>query len=260
MELAVKYKNFPALHCDIFDTELGTKYYDLVQLNYQQQFPIYRDRLKFTPQYLGELADQVNKHFDWSWDTSNLTLENTTRMHKDIERLVGKDFDSVPEHLDNIVHDLHYGLHLLQDDTEPSRLGWMQIEWYNDSGFDSDDVEFSTSMSVGDLKLQNPFVGHGPLQIYLENDYENIAQTCKFHTFVKPGINIATIDYEQFTDIDKLKSSFVKHAPKFVEQHGLDKIERYTGYPIVGQVSNIDLLNKFLSYPVPLELESLKFN
>ena len=181
-------------------------------------------------------------------------------MHKDIEQLVGNNFESVPEHLDDVIHDLHLGLHLLQDNTTPSRLGWLQIEWYNDSGFTSDDVEFSRSMNKGDLKLQNPFVGHGPLQIYLENDYTNISQTCKFHTFVKPGINIATLDYAEFTNTEDLIKQFQHHDIKFVNQHGIDKILSYTGYPTIGKVVDVELLQKLINCPNPLELESLKFN
>ena len=260
MDISVKYKHFPELLCKINDTELGQQYYNLVKENYQQQFPVYRDRLRFTREYLSELAEQVNRHFGWSWNTTNLDLSNTAIMHKDIEQLVGDNFERVPEHLDDVIHDLHLGLHLLQDNIKPSRLGWLQVEWYNDSGFTSTDIEFSRSMNKGDLKLQNPFVGHGPLQIYLENDYTNINQTCKFHTFVKPGINVATLDYAEFANTDDLIQQFRQHDPAFVEQHGTDKIISYTGYPVVGKVIDLDVLDELIDCPDPLELELLGFN
>jgi hypothetical protein len=259
MKFLIKFKNFNELICNIKDTAIGQQYYNLVQRNYHQQFPVYRDRLRFTRQYLSELAEQVNQHFGWSWTTTNLDLSNTAIMHKDIEQLVGDNFDNVPEHLDDVVHDLHLGLHLLQDNIQPTRDGWFQIEWYNDSGFTSSDIEFSRGMSKGDLKLQNPFVGHGPLQIYLENDYTNISQTCKFHTFVKPGINIATRSYEEFTNTNDLIQQFEQHDPAFVVQHGTDKILSYTGYPIIGRVENIDLLEQLIDHKELLELDSIEF-
>ena len=260
MKFLVKFKNFDELICNINNTSVGRRYYNLAKENYQQQFPVYRDRLRFTRQYLSELAEQVNQHFGWSWDTNNLDLSNTAIMHKDIEQLVGDNFEHVPEHLDDVVHDLHLGLHLLQDNIQPSRLGWLQVEWYNDSGFTSTDIEFSRSMNKGDLKLQNPFVGHGPLQIYLEKDYTNISQTCKFHTFVKPGINIATLDYAEFTNTDDLLQKFQQHDPAFVEQHGTDKILEYIGYPIIGRVENIDLLEQLIDHKELLELDSIEFD
>lgn len=260
MELAVKFKYFDALECVIQDTELGRKYYDLVKENYESEFPIYRDRPRFTKTYISDLIVKANQHFGWDWDVTNLSLENTTRMHKDVEVLVGDNFHLVPEHLDSVIHDLHYGLHLLQSNKTPTRKGWMQIEWYNDSGFYSDNIQFSKSMEVGDLRLQNPFVGHSPLQIYLERDFEVISQTCKFHTFVKPGINIVTTPYTKFLETDQLMRKFKEHDPEFVMLHGEDKIKSHIGYPVIGKINNLDIVKKLTNNYSPIELESIKFS
>lgn len=260
MELGVKFKGFPMLECEIHSTDLGRAYFNLVKQNYTYQSPVYRDRLKFTKDYVQSLAHQANDYFGWQWSLSDLNLSETTIMHKDIETLVGTDFSNVPEYLDNVIHDLHYGLHLLQDNTPLNRLGWMQIEWYNDNGFESDDVQFKLGMEVGDLRLQNPFVGHGPLQIYLENDYSKISQTCKFHNFVRPGINIATLKYNDFTAQEDLIAKFKQADPVFVEEHGVEKIVSYTGYPVIGKTLNVDVLNDIIEYPNVLEFQSLEFN
>jgi hypothetical protein len=260
MQIGVKFEGFPMLECEIHSTNLGRAYFNLVKQNYANQSPVYRDRLKFTKDYVQSLAHQANDYFGWQWSLSNLNLSETTIMHKDIEALVGTDFSNVPEHLDNVVHDLHYGLHLLQDNTPLNRLGWMQIEWYNDNGFDADDVPFTLGMEVGDLRLQNPFVGHGPLQIYLENDYSKISQTCKFHNFVRPGINIVTLKYDDFTAQEDLIAKFKQADPMFVEEHGVEKIVSYTGYPVIGKTLNVDVLNDIIEYPNVLEFQSLEFS
>ena len=61
MELAVKFKYFDALECVIQDTELGRKYYDLVKETYESEFPIYRDRPRFTKTYISDLIVKANQ-------------------------------------------------------------------------------------------------------------------------------------------------------------------------------------------------------
>jgi|TARA_R110000803_G_scaffold76700_1_gene141397 hypothetical protein len=260
MKFLIKFKNFNQLICNIDDSDVGARYYSLVKSNYQQSFPVYRDRPKFTRQYLSSLAEQANNHFRWNWDVNELTLENTTQLHKDIEQLLVDGFDSIPADLDHVIHDLHYGLHILQDNVTPSRIGWMQIEWYNDSGFALEDYKFKSKLDIGDLRLQNPYVGHGPLQVYTEKDFTNISQTCKFHDVAKPGINLITVSTDKFNEEDQLIEKFQQHDPKFVDQHGIEKIKSYIGFPVVGKVENIDLLEQIISYDSILELESIKFD
>ena len=164
----------------------------------------------------------------------------------------------MPAEHDNLLHELHYGLHILEHGTR-KRVGWLQIEWYNDEGFELDySFEFSSSANFGDLKFQNPFVGHGPLQMYDEQDFINISQTCKFHTFVKPGINIATGDFPEITAYDDIIKLFKEHDPAFVELHGEEKIRHYTGYPKIGRVINVDDLSLCLQEPI-LVFESMSF-
>ena len=259
MKFKIKFKNFDYLICHINDDSVGVKYYHLVKANYKQSFPVYRDRPKFTKQYLRDLAEQANDHFGWNWNIQELALENTTQLHKDIEQLLSDGFDSIPAELDHVIHDLHYGLHILQDNVTPSRIGWMQIEWYNDTGFALQDYKFKSKLDIGDLRLQNPYVGHGPLQVYTEKDFTNISQTCKFRDFVKPGINLITVSTDQFDEEDQLIEKFKQHDPRFVEQHGIDKIKSYIGFPVIGRVENINLLEQIVHYDQVVELESIEF-
>lgn len=258
----LKFIDQPVLHLSILDNEIGNRYFNLVKDNYQNQKPIFRDRLKYTVEYMHLLAKEASDKLGWRWESDTYTIANTVLLHKNIEELLGSiGFANVPAEYDNLLHELHYCLHIIQDNKEhTSRNGWLQIEWYNDDGFELDkDFYFSKELKFGDIKLQNPWVGHGPLQIYLEQDFTKISQTCKFHNFVKPGINVVISNFPQFEESDQLIEQFRKHASEFVNLHGVDKIINYTGYPIIGKILNLNDLKTVVDAPV-LVFEKLEFN
>ena len=257
--MKVIFKYLPPLILNIADTTLGQQYKELVKKNYENEFPIFRDRAKYTIEYMLQLAREAKKKLGWDWSFDHYDIGITALLHKDIERLVGNGFSSIPAELDNLIHELHYCLHVVQDPKHKKRDGWLQIEWYNDSGFNLTGTDiFSHTMKFGDLRLQNPYVGHGPLQIFLEKDFTNIPQTCKFHNFVKPGINISLQDFNFPVNTDLILSQFKTHAPEFVEQHTEKTIKNYIGYPIIGNVSNLEDLHKVVNAPL-LELERIDF-
>ena len=187
-KIKIHFKNKPVLHLLIESSTVGNRYYQSVKEMYQKQKPIFRDANRYTKDYMHSLALKVRDLLGWNWITEEYTPKNAARFHKDIEVLLKNGFNNVPEELDEILHELHYGLHILEW-PKFNHGGWLQIEWYNDEGFELDsNFKFKKTMSIGDVKLQNPYVGHGPTQIYVEQDGINISQTCKFHNFVKPGI------------------------------------------------------------------------
>lgn len=255
----LKFANQPTLHLSIDNNEVGKKYFDLVKATYKKQKPIYRDRLNYNLDYMRSLLIDAKNKLGWTWE-ADYDIIDETLLHKDIEKLLGKiGFKDVACEHDNLLHELHYCLHLLQHN-KPSRLGWLQVEWYNNEGFVLDEkFIFSKGLNFGDVKLQNPWVGHGPLQVYLEKDFTNISQTCKFHDFVKPGINIVTVDFPNFHDVDKLIKEFNQHDPDFVKLHGIEKISQYIGHPVIGKVINLDDLMNVITAPT-LEFESLEFH
>jgi hypothetical protein len=258
----LKFINQPVLHLSIDDTEIGKQYVNLVKENYKNQKPVFRDRIKYTVDYMYTLAKEASEKLGWDWQADSYTIANTALLHKDLEELLGSTgFDNVPAEYDNLLHELHYCLHIIQDNKEhTARDGWLQIEWYNDEGFALDEnFTFSKQLKFGDVKLQNPWVGHGPLQIYSEQDFTKISQTCKFHNFVKSGINVVISDFPEFNDMDRLLEEFQAHDPEFVKLHGIDKIIHYTGYPIIGRVLNLDDL-KIITLLPSLEFEGLSFN
>lgn len=261
MKIQINFNNYPGLDCVIHDTAVGEKYFSLVKENYQQSFPIYREELKYTPEYFQELAAYAAQAFGWKWSDVDIRQVGIgALLHKDLECLLSGGFENIPEKYDNLIHEIHYALHLNQHTIYSGRrTSWFQIEWFNDSGFDLDtNFTFQKTLDVGDVKLQNPFVGHGPLQMWFEQDFINVEQTCKFHTFVKPGINVVHTCPHPPVDQDELMSAFKNHAPDFVAKHGIEKIQHYTGYPVIGHIGNIDLLLQLRSAP-KLELNSLKF-
>lgn len=260
-QLQVKFKNYPALNLDIAETAVGYNYANLIKSNYQQEFPIFRDRPKYTTEYMLELAKQAKEAFGWEWEADTYHIGITALLHKDLEVLLSKGFSAIPAEYDHLIHELHYCLHIIQSgESIKERNGWLQIEWFNDDGFDLIGTDiFQHTMKFGDLRLQNPYVGHGPLQIFLEQDYTNIAQTCKFHDFVKPGINIVINDFGMDCSIDEILTAFKHNSPEFVEKHTEQKIIDYVGYPVIGRVTNLEVLRRVVRASV-LDLEEIKFN
>ena len=261
MIITVNFDQQPSLYIKIQDSDVGYNYFNLVKDNYQRSLPVFRDELKYTTEYMHELVHLAKKAFNWDWhNVTDFASGIGSQLHKDIETLLSQGFSNIPEEHDELVHELHYCLHLIQHGQSNVRKAWFQIEWYNDEGFDlSPDFEFKPELHIGDVRLQNPFVGHGPLQMWQEQDFINISQTCRFHTFVKPGINIAHTAHPLFTSFDQLIYQFQKNNPEFVKQHGVEKIKHYTGHPIIGRVTNIDDLLTIKSSP-QLTLKSLQFN
>jgi hypothetical protein len=261
MIITVNFDQQPPLYIKIQDTDVGQQYFELVKSNYQKASPVYRDAAKYTSKYMRQLAQQAQQAFGWNWhNVSDYSDGIGAQLHKDLEILLQQGFENIPEQHDDLVHELHYCLHLIQHGNKLQRPGWLQIEWYNDEGFDLDpNFKFSLELKIGDVRLQNPFVGHGPWQMWMEQDFGNISQTCKFHTFVKPGINIAHSPYELFTQFDQLIAQFQKNDPQFVELHGIEKIKNYTGHPVIGHILNIDDLLTVKNAPT-LTLKELKFN
>jgi hypothetical protein len=116
-------------------------------------------------------------------------------------------------------------------------------------------------LEFGDIKVQNPYVGHIPLLAYQQNDYSNILQTCRFHDFVKPGIYIETREDHGYHDfsISAYINWWKSHAPEFLASHGLEKLLHYTGQPVIGRVVNLDDLRTVVNSDSILELEKVSF-
>lgn len=254
----VKFRGAPALQCSLHDTELTRRYVELIKR--QTDSPVFRDPPRYTLDYFKELAIEAQQVLGWDWIRDSYPLETTTMLHKDIEKFLAKGFENIPQEHDHLLHELHYCLHAIESGSR--RDSWLQVEWFNDDGFaiDADEYPAKINPEFGDLRLQNPYVGHHPMYVYEQKDSSNIEQTCKFHDFVKPGINIV-VDYNsknKLFNIGTYLKWFETHAPNFVARHGVEKLKKFTGHPIVGSVTNKSDLELLVQQPI-IEFEYISF-
>jgi hypothetical protein len=256
VNFTVKFRGVPALQCSLHDTKLAQRYVDLIK--HQTDTPIFRDPPRYTLSYFKELAVEAQQVLGWDWIKDSYPLEVTTQLHKDIEQYLAQGFENIPQEHDHLLHELHYCLHAIESGSR--RNNWLQVEWFNDDGFviDADEYPSKINLEFGDLRLQNPYVGHHPLYVYEQNDNSNILKTCKFHDFIKPGINIV-LDYKNKPfDMDAYLQWFETHAPNFVAQHGVKKLKQFTGHPVVGSVTNKSDLELLVQQPI-VEFEYISF-
>jgi hypothetical protein len=138
----------------------------------------------------------------------------------------------------------------------------LQIEWFNDEGFPLDETfNHQLIMNFGDIKIQNPHVGHIPFLAWAQNDYSNVNQTCRFHDFVKPGIYIECRENNHGMDfsISEYLNWWKTNAPEFVNTHGIEKLLHYTGQPVIGRVKNLEDLRTVINSDNILILEKVEF-
>lgn len=253
--MQIVFRGCAPLIIEINDTPLAHRWLDMVRRNLRNDpNPIFRDPQKYTAQLLGELARQAHDELGWNWDTSDLSLLNTTRMHKDIESYLSRGFESIPEHLDTLLHDIHFCLHSVESGSK--RQSWLQIEWFNDDWEPISDAEYPAKIHIefGDIRLQNPYVGHHPLYIWQQNDRHDVMQTCRFHDRLKPGILMVVEDEPVKFDWDRYLSWWHRNAAEFVQTHGEHRLKTFTGHPVIGRVINLDDLKHCVQQPV-LELD-----
>jgi hypothetical protein len=261
-DIKVKFQNQPEIFIRLRNSAIADKYKQLVADCLLKEQPIFRDPNRYTHAYLQELAIQAKELLGWDWLSDTYTIEQTVRMHKDLEEFLAQGFSNIPSEYDNLVHELHFCLHKIEGG-EGKRGQWLQVEWFNDEGFDimPGEVDFRLGLGFGDIRLQNPYVGHSPMMMFLQNDYSNFRQTCRFHDLARPGFNIVI---EPWTapgtlNLHNYMQWFKKNAPDFVKEHGMEKILEFTGHPIIGNVVNLDVLAEVCKQPL-LELESVTVN
>jgi len=259
MKIVAKFHNQPAIEIAVNDTETGRLYFELTQKQNELQQPFYRDTAPYTPEYLIELAHRAKKAFGWTWFSDHYDISITARLHKDLENSVGQlGFENIPEEYDELLYDLHHCLHAIQfGKNTAERPDNFQIEWLTDESIPLPaSFEFKENSRYGDLLLINPYVGHNPLQIYMENDFASLKTTCRFHDVIKPGIVLSkTIKITK----DEIIEKFKQQAPEFVDLHGVDKIRYYTGSAVVGRVVDPDILTQVKQSINPLILDCVEF-
>lgn len=260
MLIRVLFNQLPALDISVNNTATGRQYYQLTKQAYNKQKPFFKDNAEWSVDRLIELASIARTELGWDWLADSYDLSTTAQLHKDLEHTVGQvGFENIPEEYDWLLYDLHHCLHGIQHSPDVLRACNLQIEWLVDDHVPlPDDFEFSETLCRGDLILINPYVGHNPLQIYWEQDYIDLSTTCKFHDVIKPGIVLASGDF----DVSKqtILNAFKQHAPEFVKQAGEDTVLYYSGSARIGSAVDKDVFEKIMNYTDKLELIAVEFH
>ena len=259
MSVKLFFKNFDPIEISVDNTKTGNLYIDIVKQHYQKQNPHFVDNIGWSVERLIELAKIAKKELNWNWLKDEYTIDITAQLHKDLEHSIGvHGFESIPEKYDWLFYELHHCLHSIQfGKKEKSRNCNLQVEWFTDDYHVlPDDFVFADQVNTGDVILINPYVGHNPLQIYMEQDYEDLDSTVKFHDKIKPAVVISSFGFT--VDKQKILKTFMEKDPEFVKKHTADKILYYTGAAKIGHVTNLDQYYKIINHPQVIEFEKLE--
>ena len=259
LTFAIKFHNAPELQYRLDNSELAHRYMKLLQTQYvNDPCPVFRDQQKYTQEHFNVLAQQAQKELGWDWIKPCYDLSTTTKLHKDLEQYLARGFENISEAHDELLHELHFCLHAIESGSK--RNNWLQIEWYNDNGFEitADEYPARLNLEFGDLRLQNPYVGHHPLYLYQQKDIINVMQTCRLHDFVKPGMNLVINSEKNTLENNQYLNWFRQHGSDFLKQHSEEILLKFTGHPVIGHVINKQDLETVITMPV-LEFEYLKF-
>jgi len=258
----IYFKEFDPIEVELINHTVADKFFYLANKHYIEYPIVFRDPLKYTYDYLEKLIVEANEKLHWNCKTQNLTEEDIIDIHKNLENTLNDegDFRSIPEEFDNLIHEFHYCLHRIQHKDKPNRIGYFQIEWFNNEFIPMDnDFSFTNNLKFGDIILQNPFVGHNPLHCYHDDDYTNIDRTCKIPCRIKSGIIMYTIPKAKEIDYNHYYEWWDTRGKSVLDKVGYDTILRFTGEGKIGEVINKDTLREIIETPNILEFDKLEF-
>ena len=246
-KILVHFEEHQPLVIGLEDSETANSFHSLLAKNLAQSQPIWRDPLKYDLKYFQELCVQIKNKLGWPWQLEQFDLAKAVTLHKDLENYLEKDksFRNIPGDQQMLLHEAHYCIHnILHMDASMPRGAFLQFEWFNDDHVQlPEDANFVKHPSYGDIELQNPYVGHPPQQCWQENDYKNIDRTCAFHDIIKPGIKINLVKESSSVDMNAYEKWWKTNCKDFVDKVGWSQILKYTGFPIIGKVKNLDHLS-----------------
>jgi hypothetical protein len=260
MDIKINIEHHQPLVISMVESNTSKLYMEILSRNLARGDFVFRDPVKYTPEYFHSLCLRAKEELGWSWIRDDYSLEQTTDMHKNIESTLEKteSFKNIPGNQQNLIHEAHFCIHQMQYSTQ-GRTPSIQIEWFNDDYEDlPNDADFRVDLEFGDLILQNPYVGHPPLQCWQQNDYKNIDRTCQFHDVIKPGIKINTTDLAPKLDLDVYKSWWTNKCGEYVQKVGWENILKYTGFPKIGEVIDKDNLRRIVLDSKPLNIKKIE--
>mgnify|MGYP003116124053 FL=1 len=250
-QIIINFQTHGPIHIQLEESRTAELFAGLLQKNLSREKPIWRDPMKYTLGYFKTLCMEVKEKLGWDWNMEGFSMESTVHFHKDIEDFLEKEqsFRKIPGELQNLLHEAHYCIHIIQYmNNKNPRGAFLQFEWFNDDYIDLPlDKEFSRQVDVGDIILQNPYVGHPPIQCFCDDDYKNISRTCAYHDRILPGLKIVTYTSNIRFSIEKYKKWWNDNCKEFVAKEGMDQILKYTGFPVIGKVNNIEHLKTIIN-------------
>jgi hypothetical protein len=263
MNIKISMARHQPLVIDLQKDPVVDQYTKVLARNLANDDFVFRDPVKYTPTYFQELCKQVKEELNWDWITDDYSFEQTTKMHKFIESALDKteSFKNIPGYLQNLIHEAHFCIHQIQymKTARERRSPSIQIEWFNDD-YETlpAEAQFMMPPDFGDLIIQNPYVGHPPIQCWQQKDYKNISRTCQFPDIIKPGIKIITKAAVDPFNLQAYKSWWFEKCGSFVEEVGWDKIQYYTGFLKIGQVVDKDNLHRIVDDNELLNIEKIE--
>ena len=249
MIIECKFQNFDVLQLKIKSTETAKTFFNFFQRHLKKDLPQCRDPLDYDWSMFQTLVDKVVRDLGWRWVYTDIKQADLVSWHKDLELCLEKtgEMDNIPVEHHQLIIDAHYCLHRVQSLQQyRNSREKIQIEWFTpDRRFVPEDADYKRDIGFGDVVLQNPYVGHDPVTCYFQDDYKNISRTCAFHDIMTPGFFIQFKNSDWSTRIENdYKNWFQTKCADFVKKVGMDTILKYTGYPVVGKVTNLDTLQK----------------
>jgi len=246
-DILVYFQNLSPIVVKLEQSETARLYLEVFQRNLAKEPPTYRDLTKYNLEYFKKLVLQVKQTLGWDWNAEHIGYAETIKYHKDIEDALLKEnsFDNIPGDHQNLIHEAHNCLHNMEVDPNYPHGDFLQFEWFNgDYEIMPEDKEFSMEPEFGDIVLQNPYVGHPPIQCYTFDDHKQIHRTCAFQDRIKPALKIELQEHRDTIDTDRYNKWWQDNCPTFVETHSMDKILRYTGWPVIGKVNDLKYLRE----------------
>lgn len=249
MIIELKFKNFDSLQLKMQSTDTAKTFFNFFKRHLKKNLPQCRDPLDYDWNFFQQLVDKVVKDLGWKWTYTDIKKSDLVSWHKDLERCLEKsgEMNALPVEHHQLIIDAHCCLHRVQSlQQQKNSREKIQIEWFTpDRRLVPENTYYKRDIGFGDVVLQNPYVGHDPLTCFFQDDYKNISRTCAFHDIMTPGFFIQFKNSEWSKKIENNYINwFQTKCADFVKKVGLDTILKYTGYPVVGKVSNLDALQK----------------
>ena len=217
----------------MFDTirsKAWVKLYQSLNVNPDRIIP----NLPISDEEFAEKIKEANNLFGFDWPLNPDTQEKYNQMHKDIEIAPAKAAD--------LLQSIHHDLHVKEAGNHATQI---QVVWSESLGQFYDKKETGVAMPIdaepfekevkrGDVYLGFPHVGKSPEVCMLQNDNNNLLQTCRLHDKITCDLLISIVDQTCQTD----EQLITWHEENKITMFTKEEMLKYNGWAIIGEVIN----------------------